>query len=65
MPDPSQVQKQRLSSIIDKLFLGYAGKARLLASLAGHGGDYSVLAEMSDSDLVEMVTFEKELLEER
>lgn len=62
MPNPSQAQKERLSSIIDRLFPGYSGKAGLMANIADERGDFSNLSEMSDSEIEEMVSMEKEFL---
>ena len=62
MPDPSQTQKERLSSMVDRLFPGYAGKARLMANLADERGNFSKLAEMPDSELEELVSMEREFL---
>ena len=62
MADPSQTQKERLSSLVDRLFPGYAGKARLMANLADERGSFSKLAEMSDSELEELVSMEREFL---
>jgi len=62
MSDLSQTQKQRLSSLIDRLFPGYAGKAKLMSNLADERGDFSALAEMPDRELEELVSMEKEFL---
>jgi len=62
MSNPSQTQKVRLSSLVDRLFPGYAGKARLMANIADERGDFSKLAEISDGELEELVSMEKEFL---
>jgi len=62
MSQPSIEQKQRLSALIDSLFPGCAQKARLMANLADQKGDYTGLADMSDSELAEMATMENKFL---
>ena len=63
MSNTSQSQKERLSSLVDRLFPGYAGKARLMTNIADESGDFSQLAEMSDGEIEEMVSMEKEFLD--
>jgi len=62
MTDISQLQEKRLSSMIDKMFPNFVGKGRLMANLSDGKGNFSGLAESSDSELEEMVTMEKEYL---
>ena len=62
MSQPSTEQKQRLSTVIDRLFPGYAQKARLMANLADGKGGAAGIAGMSYSELAEMVTMEKKFI---
>jgi len=59
MTDTSEKQKQRLSQKIDSMFPDLAKKGQLMANLADARGDYSILAEMSESELEEMIAMEK------
>jgi len=62
MTDKSKEQEKRLSSRIDKMFPDLADKGRLMASLSDGKGDFSSLAEFSDSELDEMFMMEKKHL---
>jgi len=63
MPDTSEKQKQRLSQKIDSIFPNLPQKRQLMANLADARGDYSALADMSDSELEEMISLEKRYIE--
>jgi hypothetical protein len=62
MAEKSKEQEKRLSFMIDKIFPNLAGKGRLMGSLSDGNGDFSSLAELSDSEIEEMFTMEKKYL---
>ncbi len=59
MTDTSKEQKERLSAMIDSMFPNLPQKGQLMANLGDERENYSALAEMSDSELEEMISLEK------